>query len=245
MGFFADSNNSVISVIGAVCTAIVCLSYLLTLRKQHAQLQSHNFRLYVLCSRAAFSMLFYAVLIFASLLVPRAFPVLLIPIDVVEGYTFYCFFVILVTNMGGPEHSLQILLASNRQLLLSCSFSKDKRKFYSQVQWALFHFMTTRIVIVILEDVLSSMRLVVVILQIVAILIVTRAFVALVLFFENVYLQNSNINGVSKLVVLKLSVACIVIQSFIAQLCVSLNAVHLPANNTYSSDELLIRLLCK
>jgi hypothetical protein len=108
-------------------------------------------RLVVLGVRTSLFLPLYALFIFISLCAPNALAALNIPITIVEGYSFYCFYTMIVTNLGGPAKAVQTFKASGKELVCcnSCCPS-DHVVFYRRTTWALFHFLFTRSVLVIL-----------------------------------------------------------------------------------------------
>jgi hypothetical protein len=129
----------------------VVVAYLSIINVQWRNMVPANARLTVLSVRSAVFMPLYAMFIYISLIEPQAFVGLLIPITVVEGYVFYTFAVLVVTNLGGAEATVQLLKDKDDIPLKSCgscpcykSHSEDPKKFYETMTWGVFHFFFTR-----------------------------------------------------------------------------------------------------
>eukprot|EP01035_Chromulina_nebulosa_P000251 gene251-358_t len=78
------------------------------------------------------------------------------PITFIEGYSFYCFFTLIVVNCGGPEATVKAMeqtnepLACTKLLCKSCKVCpKTKRDFYRNSNRYLFHFCWTRTIITV------------------------------------------------------------------------------------------------
>jgi hypothetical protein len=85
-----------------------------------------------------------------SVLYPEAYPVLMVAITFVEGYSFYCFFALITTNLGGPAATVDLMFQSQRPLVCSCCCPVDSAIFYQKTTWAIFHLFVTRSVLSVL-----------------------------------------------------------------------------------------------
>jgi ABC-type antimicrobial peptide transport system permease subunit len=130
---------------------ITIIMYLVVFRKQFTQLDNETNRLVIIATRLALFLPFYAILIFISIVIPVIYTAMEIPLALIEGYSFYAFFVLLVTNMGGPVETVNYLTKSDKKLLFYCCCPLDKKKFYGKATWNLFHFLFTRVIVVFLS----------------------------------------------------------------------------------------------
>lgn len=125
------------------------LAFLMLLRVQFLNLQKKTYRLTVLCVRAALFLPLYAIFIYLSVLVPSAYVLMIVVITVVEGYSFYCFLSLIITNLGGPAATVDIMHHSDRQLVCSCCCPSDSVIFYQKTTWAIFHLFITRSILAV------------------------------------------------------------------------------------------------
>jgi hypothetical protein len=96
--------------IGLLCS--IWLAYLLTVAKQHAQIREPRaYRISVLSTRAALALPVYASVMLLALIYPHWFYALKVPVAFFEGYSFYCFFAMIIENLGGPNRAVKVLQA--------------------------------------------------------------------------------------------------------------------------------------
>lgn len=102
-------------------------------------------RINVLNIRVALFLPFYALFMFIGCASPNALPAMNIFLALTESYSFYCFFVLLVTNLGGANQFVAAMKAANRELACcnSCC-PKDMQGMYDGVCRALWHLIITR-----------------------------------------------------------------------------------------------------
>jgi len=186
----------------------------------------------------------YAFIIYISLLAPWAYNGLEIPIAIIEGYAIYCFFALIVTNLGGPNESVKYMNGLSKPLCCTLCCPVEKYSFYMRTLWSCRHILVTRVVLVILAAIFENIKAVYIVLSIVSFALIARAVLSVVTFFEHSYERSANFMGVSKLFILKVSVGLIVFQGLIVQIVIGLNKVTLASDSTYNSDERAIRLYC-
>lgn len=154
---------------------------------QYSKLKVSTFRIQVLSTRLSLLLPFYALFVYLCVAAPSAYPALEILIAVVESSSFYTFFALIVSNLGGPDKAIAILTSMNKKALCcGCCCPATVASFYNRVQWALFHFMTTRVVVVIIATILTyrSSTIGSVIATLVSAGFVVNAFLTLILFCE-------------------------------------------------------------
>lgn len=83
-----------------------------------------------------------------------------------------------------------------------------------------------------------------VILALISFCFVVRGFGSLVVFYENIYNYSTNISGVYKLLVIKMSVGIIVLQGIIVEILVAFNVIHMDEAHGYTEAEMIQRLYC-
>ena len=140
-------NNAALDGVTVIFVIIVIIAYIFIIMTQHKnQIATPELqRLNVLTARTALFLPFYAVFMWFSLLAPAALPAFGIFLAFMEGYSFYCFFTLLVTNLGGPVATVEFLKEANRPLVCcSCFCPSDMVAFYKKTTWAMFHFLFTR-----------------------------------------------------------------------------------------------------
>jgi hypothetical protein len=136
---------------GVAFLIVIWVAYLVIFFLQYCRMESGTERIVVLATRTATFLPLYAIFMFISLVKPEALAALTIPTSIVEAYSFYGFFVMIVTNLGGPKKAVEAFQGSGRGLICCgpCC-PKDHLAYYKKALWALFHFMVTRNIIVVL-----------------------------------------------------------------------------------------------
>jgi hypothetical protein len=172
-----------------------------------------------------------------------------VPMALIEGYSFYTFFVLLVTNLGGPTETVNYLMKSEKKLLFYCCCPYDKKRFYTKATWNLFHFLFTRVIVVFLSVICfyadtKPAKLVSVLLSLVALVQLIYGVLSVINLFEDVYSFTTNLNGVLKLLLLKMSVGLITIEGIIVELMNAFGANPYKENNEYSAEDRLQRNYC-
>lgn len=143
--------NATLSGIGFLFFLFPVVSYFLIFRAQHKQLEDATYRLQVLVTRCALFLPYYAFFIVLSLWAPQAYEFFIVPITIMEGYSFYCFFSLLVSNIGGPGSIVTLMEGSDKDYFCcgGCCPS-SKAAFYRRTTWGVWHLVFTRSVIAIL-----------------------------------------------------------------------------------------------
>ncbi len=139
--------------ITAIFFAIVCTAYLMIFFNQYRQHTPGTERLTVMNSRTAIFLPLYSIFIYISLNAPKALTAMEVPMTFIEGYSFYCFFVMIVTNLGGPAGAVQAFKDSGKSLMCCNSFcnpNNDAKAYYIKTTKALFHFVITRTIITLI-----------------------------------------------------------------------------------------------
>lgn len=237
-------------VIGIVFFFIIWAAYFIVFFMQYCRMVAGTERLVVLATRTALFLPLYALFMLISLAKPEALAALEIPISIVEAYSFYAFFSLIVTNMGGPEKSVESFKSSGKELICCNDWMpKDHLIYYKRTVWALFHFMITRNIVVIASAIAfygmkSGGKAVSSILSLVAAVILFYCLIHIILFYENVFNPNRNLFGILKLFLLKVSVGLIVLEGIICDLLTSFGGSPFSDDDRYSSEDKTVRGYC-
>lgn len=112
---------------------LAVIFYVVLLVEKYPTLKDDNLlRIKILNLRIPMFIPLYSILIYIALCVPLLFGGMLILFSIVSGYVIYCFFVLLVTNLGGPVNAVKMLNSSNKLLWCesSCCIPSCKLSFY-------------------------------------------------------------------------------------------------------------------
>lgn len=147
----------VIDILGTIFFILCVISFLIVFYLQYLYINKATERLVILITRTALYLPIFALLFYIALLFPKIEVIISIPIAVTEGYVFYCFFALLVTNLGGPEDSVAKLDDAGEFTRCVCFCDDDKRQFYHRTMSWLFHFLFTRSILRGIISVLNSL----------------------------------------------------------------------------------------
>jgi len=237
-------------LVGIIFFLIILAAYIIIFAVQYKNITTENERLVILATRIASFLPLYAVLMLISLGSPEALAALTVPIAFVEGYSFYAFFALLVTNLGGAAGAVSFLKGSDRQLF--CCTSRcptDPALFFVKASWALFHLVTYRVAVILLSAICFYVnsqggKVLYVLFNIVGIVILGRSLIHFVLFYESIFSECKNLMGIVKVFLLKISVVLIVLQGLIAQIMVTANAEPYSDDSTWNSAQKTNRGYC-
>lgn len=218
---------------------IIC--YMILLHYQFLFLKLNTFRIQILSLRTALALPLYSLLILFSLISPQYFDWFNVLIAIIEGYSFRCFLTLLVTNMGGKTKTLVLLKDASSLICCNC---QSKEKLLERLYWNTFNFQFIRPIIVVLIALFRERRGVYLLLSFVVFLMVVVPVILTVLFFENIYEFNKNLNAITKLLVIKLSVGLIVSQGIIVEVLIATNSLNLSDSAPFTAGERAIRILC-
>lgn len=207
-------------------------------------------RLSVLVARLAAFLPLYALCMFIAVIDPQLLEGIEVPIAVIEGYSFYLFFALIVENLGGPKGVVKAFVDANKPLCCcACICPSDAIKYYKQVSWAMFNLVTTRVVVIFFAAVAgysgnkrggaaSSL------LMLLAAVILFSCLPQLVMLYENIYASCTNIFGLMKFSMLKISVTLIVLQGLIESFMISAGSEPYNDDDKLSSEEKTTRGYC-
>jgi len=232
---------------------VTIISFLLVFYWQYKRLDNETNRLVIIATRLALFLPFYGILIYISLAIPVLYLALEVPTAIIEGYSFYTFFVLMVVNLGGPNETVNYLNASNKPLLFYCCCPSDKKQFYKNACWNVFHFLFSRVVVVLLSVICSYAalangnkiaKLLSVIFALVALIQLCYGVASVVNLYEDVYGNLKNLNGVLKVFLLKISVGLITLQGIVVECLVEFGGNPYDSNSEYSAADRLQRNFC-
>lgn len=142
-------DKTVATGVGLVLVPIA--AYIIDFFLQYRGLVEGAERMNVLNIRVALFLPLYAFFMMIGLASPDAIPALNIPLSLVESYSFYCFFVLLVTNLGGSNKFLETMVAVNREIMC-CNpcCPADMKGMYEGARKGLWHIIVTRNIAVVI-----------------------------------------------------------------------------------------------
>lgn len=242
--------KDILTVVAIFLVAVPCLAYLMVLNIQFAKLKEGSYRLQILSTRAASCIPIYAMIIFISFIRPDAYVALNAPIAIFEGYSFYCFIAFVVENLGGPAGAVSRLKSNGKDLCCTCCCPSDRSNFYQRMSSGVFHLLTSRSIITLVSVIFYYShsevgKKIYIVLSLIAFALLVNGLIGIVVFYENVMADCENLMGVSKVLVLKVSVGLIVLQGIIVELITAFNSSVNPKESTeiYCKSNLLSRWL--
>lgn len=147
------SRLDIFALIGLLLLAIPIGCWIAILRKHFLKLKNCTLRVQTLITRTALFLPAYAILLWISLAVPAIFGIMEGPISICEGLSFYGFFATIVSNLGGPDKTLQAMITQNKKPFGCCP--SDHVKFYNGVRRGLFQFLVIRPITVTVAQLFS------------------------------------------------------------------------------------------
>ena len=231
------------------------VAYYFILRVSYKNLHASTARIQVLSTRTAIFLPVYSVIIWLSLVIPVLYVPLQVPTALAEGYCFYCFFAMVVQNLGGPNETIAVMEESGRKPLIACCCPPTPLLFFKRVQRALFHFLVTRTVVVLVSAICTFVSkrsqsyhdpafLISLILTIFSFALLINGFGSLVLFYEVVMAESTNLLGACKIILLKISVGLIVIQGLIEEFLYAFGIIAVQPSEDFSGQDRAQRFYC-
>eukprot|EP00598_Pedospumella_elongata_P004442 CAMPEP_0184981192 /NCGR_PEP_ID=MMETSP1098-20130426/11024_1 /TAXON_ID=89044 /ORGANISM="Spumella elongata, Strain CCAP 955/1" /LENGTH=321 /DNA_ID=CAMNT_0027504735 /DNA_START=68 /DNA_END=1033 /DNA_ORIENTATION=+ len=227
--------------------------YIFVVLSQYRYLDSSNYRQTVLSVRASLFLPAYSFLMWISVYEPSLFDAMTVPINLVEGYSFYAFFSLILFNLGGCDQAVDTFVRADKDFFVcTCCFPADKTKFYRRTSWLLFHMLVTRVILSIGGAIASYSdkpvaRVIALVIQVINAVIVLTMIVHVVNFYESIYEYAKNLFGLVKLFLLKCSVGLIVVEGLIANFLISTNKSPASADDgddNYGTEAKTLRGYC-
>jgi len=235
--------------LGAVFLALTVIAFAVVTVRQYTCLHPITYRLIVLSTRTATFFPLCAFLIWMSLMSPSSYVMMIGVISVIEGYALYCFLCLIVSNLGGPLATIDLMRNSDRELFCGICCPSDSAMFYDKATWAMFHVLVTRTIIHIFSAIsfyagTPTGLLAYGILNLISAAIIIHGVLCLVILYESVFSYCTNLFGVMKLVLLKICVGVIVIQGLIATFLYSSGATPYQDDDNRSAEDKTQRAYC-
>lgn len=98
-------SQDTLGIIGLILLVVPFVAWYMVVSSQYSSATGKTRRVAVLLARTALFLPSYAFLMWLSLINPSAYEGLEILVAVVEAYSFYSIFAVIVTNLGGPVWS--------------------------------------------------------------------------------------------------------------------------------------------
>ena len=230
--------------------AILRVSYRMILQQD-----SSTQRIQILSTRTALFLPIYSIIIWVSLVAPVLYVPLQVPTALAEGYCFTCFFAMVVENLGGPDETVAAMVESGRRPLIQCCCPATPRLFFQRVQGSLFHFLWTRTVVVLVSVVCTFVSkhsqtyadpafVASLVLTMASFALLINGFGSLVLFYEVVISESSNLLATGKIILLKISVGLIVIQGLIEEFLYAFGVISVQPSGNFSGQDRAQRFYC-
>lgn len=194
---------------GVFIVFFLCAVWTMILRAQGNQLTEKTFRVQVLIVRTGLFLPAYAWILFITLLTPNSFAGLEVLISAAEAYSLYCFFAMIIANMGGPLAAVEYVKKQAKEPLCVCCPS-DPATFYRACVSAMWQVLVVRVLVVFIGAMATygGQDTVQMVTQFVAIAFLVRAVMSCVFFYES--LMSIGLNHFWKLIMVKISVVMLV-----------------------------------
>jgi hypothetical protein len=118
--------------IGAFFFVLTAVASILVVLRQYTFLQTKTYRLVVLCTRISLFFPLCAMFMLISLASPSAYVMMMFIITIIEGYGFLCFLVLILTNLGGPLATVELMETTQRKLVCYMCFPSNAVAFYQR-----------------------------------------------------------------------------------------------------------------
>lgn len=177
-----------LSKISIIFLLVPWIAFFIIVGFQSFKLRTATLRVQILSTRLATFLPFYATVLFLCVVLPEAYLGLQIVIAFIEAASFYFFFSMIVANLGGPDNTIaEMDKLKAVPYCCGCCCPASPGSYYSRLQWALFHFVTTRPIFVIIQAICGYKGLTVgvIIFSLLSFCLVINAFVSLVLFCKS------------------------------------------------------------
>lgn len=194
---------------GVFIVFYLCAVWTMILHAQFGQLTEKTFRVQVLIVRTGLFLPAYAWILFITLLAPNAFAGLEVLISAAEAYSLYCFFAMIIANMGGPTATIEYLKMQNKEPMCALCPS-DPVQFYKSTCSAMWQVLFVRVFVVFVGAMAeyAGQDTIQLITQFVAIVFLVRAVMSCVFFYEHI--MAIGLDHFYKVILIKISVIMLV-----------------------------------
>lgn len=205
------------AIVGLFLLAVPVVAWVLILLKQYEFSKPKTYRVNVLLARTSLFLPLYAVFVWAALADPEVYEGMQILFSIVEGYSFYSMFAMIVANLGGPANAVRTMRAANRAPYCTSCCPTEPATFYSKVLGALWYFFFIRVVFIIIATIgyYKHLQKVYLVFTLLGLGFLIYALVSLISFYEN--LLHLKMGHVWKMVTLKVAIGIIVIEGLIEE----------------------------
>lgn len=247
--------GNILGISGLVLMIFPLTAWVYIFSKQFGYLKSHQnreqlakpktYRLHVLIARLSLFLPLYAIFIYICVMEPSYFQGLQPLFAIVEGYSFYAMFALIVANLGGPLAAIRVM-QNHPEEVPCCSWCPDQPTlFYPRVLSALKYFLFLRVPFIIIGSVAyyHNLKIINVVMTLVTLGLLINGLVSLVTFYENV--MHLGLSHFAKVITLKVSIGLIVVQGIIEMFMESGGVFDsLQANSGYTVAGTLTRYYC-
>jgi len=144
-----------IFLLGVFVITIVVHLIVASFQCHYQRSEADTTRLTVLATRTSLFLPLYALFLYISYVAPASYEAMAVPINLVEGFTFYTFMSLLVTNVGGSSEAVTYISNKEYFLCSCCLPSTDRTLYYRRVTWLMFHMLVTRPVLSVIAAICS------------------------------------------------------------------------------------------
>lgn len=236
------------TAVGLLFVPIV--AYIIDFILQYRGLQEGAERIAILNIRVALFLPFYAFFMMIGCAAPRALPALNIPLNLVESYSFYCFFVLLVSNLGGSNAFVNAMNSTNKTIFC-CNpcCPKDNLGMYNGARSGLWHLIITRNVITVIAAICDysgsrAGKALYAVLSVVCVILLFNSLMRIFLIYELIYEHCQNVFNVWKVLLLKFSIGLIVFEGLICQFMIAFNKEPYDDDSDWNAEEKTSRAYC-
>jgi 4-amino-4-deoxy-L-arabinose transferase-like glycosyltransferase len=174
---------------GVIFFLLNLVAFLIVFGVQYRNITPESQKATALITRIAMFLPLYSLFMLVSVGDPNSLAGMSIPTAIVEGYSFYAFLSLLVSNMGGPSQVVQQM--QGRPLFCCVSLCpSESDRFYNKTVWALFQFVVFRPIVVLIAAICfysktKAGRLLYLLFTLVALAILIRSLLHFVLLCKN------------------------------------------------------------
>lgn len=234
-----------LAIIGIFLCLVPITAWYLILRKQHENCTTKTYRVNVLLARTSLFLPAYAVCVCVSCMQPQMYEGFQIAFALIEAYSFYSFFAMLVSNMGGPNAALRTMQGHAQVPFCVSCCPTEPSAFYNKVHTSLWYMMFVRVPIIIVATIGSYKHLQALygIATFLSLFVIGYAIACLISFYENNF--HLNMGHLYKMLTVKLSVGIIVIESLIETLLYMSGAFNnISPRSGYTIEGTVVRTFC-
>jgi len=234
-----------LALAGIILAIVPIIAWIYIVRKQFDISNRKTYRINVLTARTSLFLPLYAIYLWISVLDPYTNEALEPFYAVVEGYSFYSMFALLVTNLGGPRATVIILRKHpDRHTFCPC-YPHDSQMLYNTVLSAMRYMFFGRVLLVIVATVCtySDLQSLYLIVTAASLGVLIYGVLSIINFYE--VIMHLDLGHVFKLITLKVSVGLIVIQGLVEEILFSMGVFDaVKPHPSYTAEGTVLRYYC-